>query len=115
MNRPCAILLLSIFAGLTASVARADSMRPMTVTVSKVSDNDLAVITEATHYSQLSVVDVTVHDQSIAFAIFSEAYKGGKATRFSYQPEPQRWYPAEKNVTAKVCLSLEMNEPPAPG
>jgi len=115
MKLPRAISLLLILSGLVTTTARADSTNAVTVSASRIGENDLAVITQASHYSQLSVADVTIHGLAIAFTIYSEAYKGGKSTRFIYQPETQRWYPAAKDVTAKICLSLEMNEPPKLG
>lgn len=115
MKFPLTILLFLILSGLVSTTARADSAKAITVSPSGISDDDVAVITQASHYSQLSVADVTIHDLAIAFTIYSEAYKGGKSTRFNYQPGEQRWYPAAKDVTAKICLSLEMNEPPKLG
>lgn len=115
MKFPHAILFLLVLSGLVVTTSRADSTKTITVSASSISDNDVAVISQASHYSQLSVADVTVHDLAIAFTIYSEAYKGGKSTRFIYQPGGQRWYPAAKDVTAKICLSLEMNEPPKLG
>ena len=115
MKLPRAISLLLILSGLVTTTARADSTNALTVSASRIGENDLAVITQASHYSQLSVADVTIHDLAIAFAIYSEGYKGGKSTRFVYQPGGQRWYPAAKDVTVKVCLSLQMNEPPQTG
>lgn len=105
--------LVLVVAGLAIFPARAVSTNTLTISPSSVSDDDLAVITSANRHSPSEVADVTIHGLSISFGIYLEGYKGGKATRFAYQPERQRWYPAAKDVIAKVCLSLQINAPPA--
>lgn len=105
--------LVLVVAGLATFSARATPTNTFTISPSTVSDDDLAVITSASRHSQSGVADVTIHGLSISFDVYLEGYKGGKATRFAYQPERQRWYPAAKDVIAKVCFSLQMNEPAA--